>query len=103
MDFMKIEYINLGIALEHLLNTLYLIKFSRKKSCSYVEILNIPHKFSNNIWKTMLIKYVLCLVNQSCPETLCDPMAYSPPGSSVPEDSPGKNTCLEWVAMPSSN
>ena len=47
MDFMKIEYINLGIALEHLLNTLYLIKFSRQKSCSYVEILNIPHKFLN--------------------------------------------------------
>ena len=47
MDFMKIEYINLGITLEHLLNTLYLLKFSRKKSCYYMEILNIPHKFLN--------------------------------------------------------
>ena len=28
---------------------------------------------------------------QSCP-TLCDPMDYSPPGSSVHGDSPGKNT-----------
>ena len=33
---------------------------------------------------------VLCLVTQSCP-TLCDPMDWSPPGSSVPGDSPGKN------------
>ena len=32
---------------------------------------------------------VLCL--GSCP-TLCDPMDYSPPGSSVHADSPGKNT-----------
>ena len=31
------------------------------------------------------------LVTQSCP-TLCDPMYYSPPGSSVHGDSPGKNT-----------
>ena len=31
------------------------------------------------------------LVAQSCP-TLCDPMDYSPPGSSVHGDSPGKNT-----------
>ena len=34
---------------------------------------------------------VLCLVTQLCP-TLCDPMDYSPPDSSVHEDSPGKNT-----------
>ena len=33
----------------------------------------------------------VCLVTQSCP-TLCDPMDCSPPGSSVHEDSPGKNT-----------
>ena len=32
-----------------------------------------------------------CLVTQSCP-TLCDPMDCSPLGSSVYEDSPGKNT-----------
>ena len=34
---------------------------------------------------------VLCLVAQLC-LTLCDPMACSPPGSSVQGDSPGKNT-----------
>ena len=33
----------------------------------------------------------VCLVAQLCP-TLCDPMDCSPPGSSVPGDSPGKNT-----------
>ena len=32
-----------------------------------------------------------CLVAQSCP-TLFNPMNYSPPGSSVHADSPGKNT-----------
>ena len=32
----------------------------------------------------------VCLVTQSCP-TLCGPMDYSPPGSSVHGDSPGKN------------
>ena len=34
---------------------------------------------------------VLCLVAQLC-LTLCDTMDCSPPGSSVPRDSPGKNT-----------
>ena len=34
---------------------------------------------------------VLCLVAQLCP-TPCKPMDYSLPGSSVCEDSPGKNT-----------
>ena len=33
---------------------------------------------------------VLCLVIRSDP-TLCNPVDYSPPGSSVPGDSPGKN------------
>ena len=31
-----------------------------------------------------------CLVAQSC-LTLCSPMDYSPPGSSIHGDSPGKN------------
>ena len=44
-----------------------------------------PDKFKRDF------KYVLCLVTQLCP-TLCDPMDCSPPGSSVPGDSPGKNT-----------
>ena len=34
---------------------------------------------------------VCCVCAQSCP-TLCDPMHWSPPGSSCPWDSPGKNT-----------
>ena len=34
---------------------------------------------------------LLCLAVQSCP-TLQDPVDCSPPGSSVHEDSPGKNT-----------
>ena len=34
---------------------------------------------------------MLCLVAQSCP-TLCNPMDYGPPGSSVHGDSPGENT-----------
>ena len=39
-----------------------------------------------------------CLVAQSCP-TLCDPMDYSPPGSSVHGDSPGKNTGVGCHAL----
>ena len=38
---------------------------------------------------------VLCLVTQ----TLCDPMEYSLPGSSVPGDSPGKNTRVGCYAL----
>ena len=42
--------------------------------------------------------HVLCLVAQSCP-TLCNPMDYSPPGSSVHGDSPGKNTGVGCQAL----
>ena len=41
----------------------------------------------------------VCCVTQSC-LTLCDPMDYSTPGSSVHRDSPAR--IPEWVAMPSS-
>ena len=37
--------------------------------------------------------YVQCLVAQLC-MTLSNPMDYSPPGSSVYGDSPGKNTAV---------
>ena len=49
--------------------------------------------------KIRLIKLnaVLCLVTQSC-LTLCDPMDYSPPGSSIRGIL--QATVLEWVAMP---
>ena len=42
---------------------------------------------------------VLCLVIQSYP-TLCDPVDYSPPGSSLHGILQAK--ILQWVAMPSS-
>ena len=35
---------------------------------------------------------------QSCP-TLCDPMDWSPPGSSVHGDSPGKHTGVGFHAL----
>ena len=41
---------------------------------------------------------MLWLVTQSCP-TLCDPMDYSPPGSSVHGDYPGKNTGMGCHAL----
>ena len=40
----------------------------------------------------------MCLVTQSCP-TLCDPLDCSPPGLSVYEDSPGKNTAVGCHAL----
>ena len=43
--------------------------------------------------KLLDILKVKVLVVHSCP-TLCDPMDYSPPGSSVHGNSPGKNTVL---------
>ena len=42
--------------------------------------------------------YMLCLVAQSC-LTLCDPMDYGPPGSSVHGDSPGKNIKMGCYAL----
>ena len=41
---------------------------------------------------------VLCLVTQ-LGMTLCDSMDYSPPGSSVHGDSPGKNTGVGCYAL----
>ena len=41
---------------------------------------------------------VLCLVAQLYP-ILCNPMDYSPPGSSVLEDSPGKNTGVGSLSL----
>ena len=40
----------------------------------------------------------VCLVTQSCP-TLCNPMDYSPPGSSVHGDSTGKNNRVGCHAL----
>ena len=44
------------------------------------------------------IRYCVCLVAQSC-LTLYDPVECSPPGSSVPGDSPGKNTGVGCHAL----
>ena len=41
---------------------------------------------------------VLCLDARSC-LTLCDPMGYNPPGSSLHGDSPGKNTRVGCHAL----
>ena len=41
---------------------------------------------------------MLCLVAQLCP-TVCDPMDCNPPGSSVHENSPGKNTRVDCYAL----
>ena len=43
-------------------------------------------------------KSTMCLVAQSCP-SLCDPVDYSPPGSSVYGDSSGKNTGVSCLAL----
>jgi len=51
----------------------------------------------DNIFVTRVMGYV-CLVAQSCP-TLCNPVDSSLPGSSVHEDSPGKNTGLGCHAL----
>ena len=40
----------------------------------------------------------MCLVAQSC-LTLCNPMDYSPPGSSIHGDSPGKNTGVGYALL----
>ena len=52
------------------------------------------HQTSSSIEGTVW----LWLVAQSCP-TLCDPTDYSPPGSSVHGDSPGKNTGVGCHAL----
>ena len=57
--------------------------------------MNLPsgsyRKFFRELWGIGKAKKVKMLVTQSC-TTLCNPMDYSSPGSSVHEDSPGKNT-----------
>ena len=44
------------------------------------------------------VSHVQCLVSQLC-LTLCSPMKYSPPGSSVHGDSPGKNIRMGCQAL----
>ena len=46
-------------------------------------------------WNTVC---AVCLPAQSCP-TFCDPVNFSPPGSSVHGDFPGKNTGVGCHAL----
>ena len=50
------------------------------------------------VWITTNYGKFLCLVTQSC-LTLCDSIDYSPPGSSVHGNSPGKNTGVGCHAL----
>ena len=56
-----------------------------------------PGKYHRQAPAGFISEYVLCLVNQSC-LTLCDPMACSPPGSSVHGTLQAR--ILEWVVIP---
>ena len=59
---------------------------------SLVHFLLKSSLFSILPWKALYYRNcAVCLVVQSCP-TLCNPMDYSLPGSSVHGESPGKNT-----------
>ena len=65
-------------------NYIKLIKILKKKDFH----INVPLIIFSNIY---IFAAALCLVSQLC-RTLCNPMYYSPPGSSVHGDSPGRNT-----------
>ena len=65
-------------------------------SYTYVYLQLIHFTVQKNL--TQHCKATMCLVAQSC-LTLCNPMAYSPPGSSVYGDSPGKNTGVGCHAL----
>ena len=76
-------------------NYIKLIKILKKKDFH----INVPLIIFSNIY---IFAAALCLVSQLC-RTLCNPMYYSPPGSSVHGDSPGRNTgkgchaLLQWI------
>ena len=74
--------------------TLYVVYFLNFfKLLIYMSV--YEHVFSVNflfvIFSFLPVLFFLCLVAQSCP-TLCDLVDYSPSGSSVHGDSPGKKT-----------
>ena len=89
MGFSRQEYWN---GLHSLLQGIFLTQVSNPGLLYWKQILyHLRHQ------STMLC-YVLCLVTQLCP-TLCNPMDYSLPGSSVHGDSPGKNTGVGCYAF----
>ena len=58
---------------------------------------SVNHARKSVHFQALLKSYCYCLVSKSCP-TLCNPVDYSPPGSSVYGVLQAK--ILEWVAMP---
>jgi len=72
----------------------YTTKCTLQIQCDLYQITNgIFHKP-----KTKTFTIHVCLVTQSCP-TLCNMINYSLPGSSIHEDSPGKNTGVGCHAL----
>ena len=70
--------------------------------CIWLFVSLYIHTLIGNVWYCYLcicIFGVLCWVTQSC-RTLCDPMDWSLPGSSVPGDSLGRNTKSGCHALP---
>ena len=61
-------------------------------------LLGLPACSQLNTPVCSFVCLTLCLVAQLC-LTLCDPMDYSTPGSSVHGDSPGKNTGVGCHAL----
>ena len=64
------------------------------KGCSFIFSLTLCTRFD----LCCCISIFVCLEAQSCP-TLCNPMGYSLPGSSVHGASPGKNTGVDGHAL----
>ena len=58
---------------------------------------SLLHAFSG-LMNLLLLLWMWFLVTQSCP-TLCESMDYSPPGSWVHRDSPGRNTGVGCHAL----
>ena len=79
--------------------SLWLSKTQRHKYQSRnTEFSGISNNHSCSVNIILHIHAVLCLVTQLC-LALCDPMDYSPPGSTVHGDSPGKNTGMGCHAL----
>ena len=76
--------------------------FFKTKNC--IDIILDLHTVVSNNTKTYLVYFakflnMLCCAKSLSCVRLCDPMDCSPPGSSVHEDSPGKNTGVGFHAI----
>ena len=79
-------YFQISVPSMDSLFTIYLsVSFSPLQKSSISAVWNL------NVYLTMVL---LCSVAQSC-QTLCNPMDWNPPGSSVLGDSPGKNARVD--------